>query len=1519
VADQAPAQAFPSHAIAVVGLAGRFPDARSLDDFWRNLHDGVESLESFSDSDLEAAGVADALKAHDNYVRKGTVLEGADLFDAEFFGISPREAQILDPQQRVFLECAWEAMEHAGYGAGISQNAVGVYAGTSLNSYLLTRILRNPAVAEAAGAYQVMLGSDKDFLCTRVSYKLDLHGPSMTIQTACSTSLVAVVVACEALNRGECDLALAGGVSITFPQRAGYLYEEGMILSPDGHCRPFDIAARGTRGGSGAGVVVLKRLADASAAGDTIHAVIRGAAINNDGASKAGYTAPSINGQMEVIARAQALAGVDPRTISYVEAHGTATPLGDPIEFSALTQVFRASTPDIGFCRLGSLKANLGHLDAAAGVAGLIKTVLALKHRSIPPLVNFHAPNPQIDLEASPFAVNTSAIAWTSEGGPRRAGVSSFGIGGTNAHVVLEEAPVPVPSMSHRDHHLLVLSGKTAAALEEATSRLAACLDANRDMSLANVAWTLQAGRQAFAHRRMVVVHDVTQAVERLRASQRPPVLTQVHDGGMRPIAFLFTGQGSQHSQMGAGLYRSEPVYRDAIERCADILRPHLGLDIREIVFSADAAINETRLAQPALFATEYALASLWMSWGVKPQAMLGHSIGEYVAAQLAGVLSLDDALAVVAARGRLMQAVPSGSMIAVSAPASDLGWVLGNGVEIAAINATRLCTLAGPGEAIAVAVQRLKAKNIEASPLHTSHAFHSAMMEPALGPFEAVMAGVSLSAPTIPYISNVTGTWITAEQATSPAYYASHLRCPVQFEAGIHLLAADPARVFIEVGPGKALASLGRLILGADRARHVIASLPASREELPDTEAMLEAAGKLWLAGAGITWQDLNAGEPRRRLPLPTYPFERRKYWIEDIPSDSRQVQASAPDRHTSIEQWLYAPTWMRSDALAGRPVSIRGSWLVLGKSGPLTDATVALLNRSGAMPVVVEEAEKFQRLGASRYQVRRGAADDIAALIRDLPDTDRQIAGAIALWDMSPLEPTGSASAESAYSAVVALTEGLAMSARGAPIHIVAASTGAASVLNEPVQNPEAASALGPVLVLPTEVSGLRMRSIDLDTREGTFNAEAAAEALVEEAASPDGETSVARRAGRRWVRRFERLALPPAEAASLPLKPRGAYLITGGLGGIGLQLAQWFATATSARLLLTARRALPPRPEWDEYLDAHGENDRNSIAIRTIREIERTGGEVMTAEADAADEHAMVNAVESARAKWGSLNGVVHAAGIPGNGRLAFLKNGDDVRAVMAPKVDGLKVLIRLLGNSSLDFVALMSSVGAIVGAPGVSEYAAANAVLDAFPESALRPAAWRYVVAIDWGAWRDVGMAANLVVAQPQRSDWETYLKLSIPPAAGVEIFSRILASGSSRIVVSPFDVVQATAQRARILGAVAAGSNAPANPHRAQPRAGHFEPPTTDIERRLAAIWTELLGVEPIGLHDDFFDLGGHSLLGTRVLARIDDALGVQLTLRDVFDAPTIRQLAERIGAISVSGGSSGEAREEIVI
>ncbi|MBV9578635.1 MAG: type I polyketide synthase, partial [Chloroflexi bacterium] len=880
-------------AIAIVGMAGRFPRARTVDEFWQRLQAGEELVTFFSDEELLAAGVDPQLVRDPNYVKARAMLEDADQFDAAFFGINPREAELMDPQQRLFLECAWEALEHAGYDAERYAGAIGVYAGLSMNAYIFNNLARNPAVLEAAGGYQVMLASDKDFLTTRASYKLNLRGPSINVQSACSTSLVAVQLACQSLLNYQCDLALAGGVSVGSPRAAGHLYQPGMILSPDGHCRAFDADGRGIVAGEGAGLVVLKRLSEALAEGDRIHAIIRGAAINNDGSQKVGYTAPSVDGQAEVIAMAHAVAGVEPESITYVEAHGTATELGDPIEVAALTQAFRAGTDARGYCALGSVKTNLGHLDAAAGVAGLLKTVLALQHAQIPPSLHFRSPNPNIDFDSSPFYVNTELRPWTTATGqPRRAGVSSFGIGGTNAHVVLEEAPPAVPGVSRRPAQLLVLSARTATALERATDDLVRELRARPQLDLVDVAYTLQTGRKFFGQRRMLVVSgDAAAAADALEARDPRAVVDASSESRERPVAFLFTGQGAQYVNMSRGLYASEPLFRAEVDRCSETLIPHLGLDLRSVLYptneDAETASNQlvqTALAQPALFVVEYALARLWMAWGVQPRAMIGHSIGEYVAACLAGVLSLEDALALVAARGKLMQTLPSGSMAAVSLSEAELTHELDSNplVSIAAINGPRLCVASGPPAPLAEFQARLEQRGIGARALHTSHAFHSPMMEPAVDPFRQRVSGVALNAPSVDFVSNLTGTWISAQQATDPSYWGAHLRAPVRFADGIAaIFERYPDVALVEMGPGT-LTSLVKQHPRRPADLVAVASLRHPQDAASDQALLLGALGRLWLDGTPIDWSAVHAPEPRRRVPLPTYPFERQRYWVE-------------------------------------------------------------------------------------------------------------------------------------------------------------------------------------------------------------------------------------------------------------------------------------------------------------------------------------------------------------------------------------------------------------------------------------------------------------------------------------------------------------------------------------------------------------------------------------------------------------------------------------------------------------
>ncbi|MEH2262944.1 beta-ketoacyl synthase N-terminal-like domain-containing protein [Nostoc sp.] len=920
--------------IAVIGMAGRFPGAKNISIFWQNLCDGVESTSAFTDEELITFGVSPELLKDPNYLKVGAILENIDLFDASFFGFNPKEAEITDPQHRLFLECAWEALENAGYDSQRCESRIGVYAGASLNNYQSFNLNRDQI--GAVNTFQKMIGNDKDFLATRVSYKLNLTGPSLTVQTACSTSLVATSLACQSLLNYQCDMALAGGVSVRVPQKTGYLHQEGGILSPDGHCRAFDAKAKGTIIGNGAGVVVLKRLADAIADGDNIYAVIKGSAINNDGSGKVGYTAPSVNGQADVVAEALALAGVEPESISYIETHGSGTVLGDPIEISALTNVFRESTDKKGFCAIGSVKTNIGHLDAAAGVTSLIKTVLALKQKQIPPSLNFEEPNPEIDFANSPFYVNTKLTEWKTTYTPRRAGVSSLGIGGTNVHVILEEASILAESSPSRTWQLLVLSAKTDSALKSATVNLTNYLKQHPDLNLADVAYTLQCGRQVFEHRQTVVCQDITDAIAALEDPKR--LLASVQETEERSLAFMFPGLGTQYVNMALELYQSEPTFRQQIDYCCEFLKPLLGQDLRDVLYptrnsenetqqkqntvaagldlrkmlgreteQADVAtqkLNQTDLTQPAVFVIEYALSQLWMSWGICPTAMIGYSIGEYVAATLAGVLSIEDALNLVAKRAQMIQELPSGAMLAVPLSEEQLHPLLNENLSLSAINGSQQCVIAGTIDAVDELESKLTQKGLACRRLQTSHAFHSTMMDAIAQPFIDLLKTVSLQPPKIPYLSNVTGTWITAAEATDPTYWTRHLCETVRFADGVQQLWKKQNPILLEVGSGQTLSSLALQCLDNDSSnRVVLPSLRHSYERQSDLAFLLKTLGQLWLSGVQIDWSGFYAAERRHRLPLPTYPFERQRYWIE--PQQPSHSSRQFHPRPTASELW--------------------------------------------------------------------------------------------------------------------------------------------------------------------------------------------------------------------------------------------------------------------------------------------------------------------------------------------------------------------------------------------------------------------------------------------------------------------------------------------------------------------------------------------------------------------------------------------------------------------------------------
>jgi acyl transferase domain-containing protein len=1495
--------------IAVIGMAGRFPGARSVAEFWENLANGVESISFFTDEELEASGIHPSILREPNYVKAKGTIEDIDKFDATFFGFTPREAEITDPQQRLFLECAWQALEDAGYDPSRYEGLIGAYAGVSTNTYIFNLYL-NPDLLRSVGGFETVLGNDKDFLSTRVSYKLGLRGPSFTVQTACSTSLVATHLACQGLLSGECDMALAGGVSVNAPQKSGYLYQEEGIASPDGHCRAFDARAEGTVSGNGVGIVVLKRLEEAIADGDNILALVRSSALNNDGSLKIGYTAPSVEGQAEVIRTAHVMAGIDADTVTYIETHGTGTALGDPVEIAALTRAFRASTEKNGFCAIGSVKTNIGHLDAAAGVAGFIKTVLALKHRMLPPSLHFERPNPKIDFENSPFYVSSKLSAWQTRGHPRRAGVSSFGIGGTNVHVILDEAPPRKASGASRPWHLLLLSAKSGVALDAATINLANYLEEDPEVKVADVAYTLQVGRKPFNHRRAILCKDAADALTAIESLDAGRVLTGAQKPKDRPVVFMFPGGGTQYPNMGRELYEREPAFKEQVDLCAEALKSWLGRDIRHLLYPDEgkeeesaALLRQTSFALPALFTTEYALAKTFIRWGIRPTATIGHSLGEYVSACLAGVFSLEDALALVATRGRLMAGLEGGAMLSVPLAERMLRPLLGPRLSIAAINGPSLCVVSGPVDAIEALEAELFGRAIEFRRLHIEVASHSAVVEPILKDFTDFLTRLRMNAPQTPFISNVTGARITDAEATSPSYWARHLRQTVRFADGLSEVLQDPDAALLEVGPGQALGTLAKQHPDRLPDHAVLSSMRSASDPDPDELALMKTLGRLWLCGVEVDWSRLHAGQLRHRLPLPTYPFERQSYWI-----DRKKLPANhnASRRRLKVADWLYAPCWKRSTH--ARPGEERGPdcAVVFVDQCDFGSKLVEKLADKNISAVTVSMAECFACSDSHTYAINPKNREDYIELLKHLRAHKKTPDTFIHMWTITPAdEPPADRSddlLDTGFNSLLFLAQALGDEGFTHPIQIEIVSNGIHEVTGEEAIWPEKATVLGPCKVIPHEYPNIACRSIDITLPPaGSASEERLFDLLLAELLTKPGEPIIAYRGAHRWRQTFEQACLDEPDRLETRLRRNGVYLITGGLGGIGLELAEHLARSCGARLVLVGRSNFPAREEWQVWAESHPGDDPISLKIGRLQAIESLGGEALVKSADTTDVEQMREVVRAACERFGPINGVIHAAGVPGGGMIQ-LKAPEAARSVLAPKVKGARVLGSIFKDTRLDFFILCSSLNSILGTFGHVDYCAANAFLDSFAScNAARNDSC--TLSIDWDRWQGIGMA--VAVEQMHKNLTGEDLGGGMKAGEGLEAFDRILSSDRLKnVIVSMQDFNEAVR---RSLAPAALNPSAATEPPTPS-TSGHARPaltnpyvaPRNELELTITAIWQELLGIGQIGVHDDFSELGGHSLLATRLISRVRSALNVEIQLKRLFDAPTIAGLAEGV-------------------
>jgi len=1482
---------YPEQAIAITGMSCRFPGAHNVGQFWDNLRNGVESITFYSHEELRAEGFDDQALADPNFVPATGELANSGLFDAAYFGYSPREAEMMDPQHRLFLECAAEALERANVVARPSLR-VAVLGGAGSSSYLLNNVLAHPEMVEAVGIRQVTLGNSRDYLATQVAYKLDLIGPALTVQTACSTSLVAVHLACRMLLTYEADVALAGGATVNSPQRSGYLYTKGGIASPDGHCRAFDADGAGPPPGSGVGVVVLKRLEDARECRDVIHAVILGSAINNDGATKVGFTAPSISRQADVIAEALEMAQLSAETIGYVEGHGTATALGDPVEVAALTRAFRRSTAATGFCALGSVKSNFGHLDAAAGVAGLIKVVLALEHQQIPPSLNFASPNPRFDLAQSPFFVNTSLRPWTPAHAPRRAGVSSFGVGGTNVHVVVQEAPTPPASVSSAWPQLLTLSAKTPAALTASCLNLAEHLQDEPDVDLADVAHTLWVGRRCYPYRRAVVATTREEAVEALR---RCPAAGR--EALRRPVVFMFPGVSAVPGNIAAELYPRYPVFRDQIDACASVVNPRLGIDL--VTLLCLPGCSASALAQPAraacaTFAVEYATARLLFSWGITPRAMVGHSMGEYTAACLADVLAVPDALSLVALRYELLERLPEGAMLSVPLPVGELDGLLTGELAVAAHNAPRSTVVSGPAQAIDALAATLSARQVEAIRLAVPVATHSPMLEPLLGEFSAALTAVPLGAPTRPYVSSLAGTWVTADQVRDPGYWVRQFREPVRFADALSTLAEGDDAIHVEVGPGHALTTLARL-QGRERPVTALSVLPGHG---PALGGLLAAVGSLWCEGVDIAFAAIAGDEDRRLIQLPTYPFERQNYWLTPGPLPAAR-RTEPPRQGRDVAEWFTMPSWRRAPLPLADPGSGgEDTWLLFQGRSAVCKALGDRLARAGGRVIVVHAGKRFSASDGS-FTIDPARPDHYQELLEELKRLQLVPRHVVHTWTLdgvgqAPLSVDGFEDGQArGFFSVLDLVRACDTSRSDTALTLWLVSCGVHDVTGGEELRPGSATLLGPARAIPEEYPFITCHAIDVaQDGDGATVPGRVADQLAAECLAQQADPVVAYRGPHRWVPTLEKTRI---ERPAVPaLRRYGVYVITGGLDRYGAALAEHLTSAYKARLAVIEPE-FPAEERWDGWLAGHPAENPVSQRISLVRRLRASGATVVIVTANIARAGEVGHAVSEIRQRLGEINGVVHTADLATEGSRHLIQSATAAayQEQFQRGAHSILALAQALAGQKLDFCLVQTKSAAPLGGPGQVASAATSAYAGALVHALRREEGDHWLI----GNW-DEGPREALVGAGADRP------VPTIPPLSPAEIAEateRLVAARShGHLVVSCSDISSCGEWTDR---AFAGGPDLNATMDRSHARPDlvtAYETPRNQIEAQIAGIWQEALGVEPLGVHDDFFALGGHSLIGIQIVARLRRAFDVDPPLADLFAAPTVAEQAQLV-------------------
>ncbi len=1491
--------------IAIIGMTGRFPGSPNIDAFLQNLKEGRSGISTFTDEELLEYGISKDLLQNPHYVKAKGIIADAEYFDARFFDYTPSEAQVMDPQMRVLHECVWEALETAGYVPQTYEGLIGIYIGGTPNPLweALTFFADDDGLLNP---FTKSLLNDKDLAVTRISYKLNLTGPSISFFTSCSTSLVAIHTACQALLSGECDIAVAGGICISHPQKGGYLYQEGMHLSPDGCCRSFEVGAKGLVISDAVGLVVLKRVEDAIADGDTIDALIIGSAVNNDGNRKVGYTAPSVEGQKEVISLAQKLADITSEEVDFLETHGSATPLGDNIELEALRRVFpQRQRP---YCAIGTSKANVGHTNSASGVVGLIKAVLGIQQRIIFPQINFQNPHPALELEQSPFYITKELKKLENSSKPLIAGVSSFGVGGTNVHTVVKEAPTVALSGDGSEKNVIILSAKTEKALNRQKQQLASFLKEHPLLNFNDLVYTLQLGRSEFAYRTAFVATTVEESIALLESDTARGVWHNVVEAKPKLI-FLFTGQGKQYINMGRELYDQQPFFKAQMDRCFPLLEQVTGTNYKRYLYPAEyaetqrVALSDTSIVQPLLFCFEYALATFLMHMGILPYAMLGYSFGEITAACLADVLSLEDALKLVALRGELMKKTSVGAMISIPLPEKEVISIISGNISVAVDNGES-CIVSGPQEEIAALVLQLKSMKVLCVPIQGEHMAHSSMLSAAAEAFAHRIRNIPFKTPRIPFISCTKGDWIAPQEAADRQYWAQHMLKTIKFYDGVKKILEKDDVVFIEIGPGRDLSNIVQRVAG----QHIptVDLIRAESSNISDNTFFLHRIGKLWSIGADIKWNTLYVEEKRRRLHLPTYPFEKQSYKylknIAHIKSGDKNLHAPALLKQEHVTDWFYLPSWKRIP-LAKKPrqeLQHDMHWVLLAERDSLTEAFYEQLTRKGAAVILVEAANEYEVLNANHYRINPSQPEHYRSLLerlRLLGIMPQHILHLLPLGtsrDVSPERRYEEAQRKGLYS-LVYLLQALQKNVSSHAIKIMIVTDSMQNVLGNERLKPEYATLSGTIKVINQEYVNISCISVDIQIID-TLNIKKCIPALLEEFHADFGSHDVAYRGDYRWIKVYEPFELQPVAGTERRIRTEGTYVITGGLGKIGYELAKHLLRNYQANIAIITRTALD---EGGESASESLKSSEQGKKLARLKDLERLG-RVQVFTADVSNMHQMKETIVRIEQTFGHINGLIHAAGITGKAtsRLMSEITMDDFLEQLKPKVYGTCVLDELFRSRELDFCLLLSSLSPILGGLGYGGYAAGNSFLDAFVYQHNSASAQLWIC-VNWETWIS---ESEISEQMPALGNYNA--QLSMTSDEGLETFERILKwVDRNQIIVSSGSLEDRIKRWVHLEATPFAANRTNDEPLYVQSRPQLLNPyiePGNALERRLCELWQVLLGIRAIGVEDTFFELGGDSLKLLNAMGALYKEFNLDISVSDFFNNPTIKYLAERI-------------------